>query len=356
MAKMKRILVMLPVVVVATAYISIVIFNMHTVVKKSNGEASAAQETSQERGVIRWKGKVQHIFFHSLIVYPEKVKSDPFHARLFKNYMVTVSQFKSIVQELYDDGFVLIDSRLLYTIENGHVHKPDLYIPKGKKPLVLSLDDLNYYETMKGDGLAKKLVLDSGKIKTAVLTPEGNTIITSDGDVVPILDVFIAEHPDFSYKGARGIIGVTGYDGILGYRTQMSGAEGDKERQSVVPIVDALKHDGWIFASHSYSHSSAFPNGKISTTTLASDIAAWKKEVEPLVGTTDIFIGPGGQTFKDGDFRRNQLLAAGFKILYGVGLDEYVRYFDSYVMMDRVDIDGYRLLHNQKFLQSHFNI
>ena len=38
----------------------------------------------------------------------------------------------------------------------------------------------------------------------------------------PLLQDFIDEHPDFSYKGAKAVIAFTGYNGILGYRTAAS--------------------------------------------------------------------------------------------------------------------------------------
>ena len=34
-------------------------------------------------------------------------------------------------------------------------------------------------------------------------------------DLVPLLDDFIKEHPDFSYRGAKACIAFTGYNGIL---------------------------------------------------------------------------------------------------------------------------------------------
>mgnify|MGYP000718429092 FL=1 len=34
--------------------------------------------------------------------------------------------------------------------------------------------------------------------------------------MVPLIDRFVEEHPDFSYRGAKGIVALTGYNGILG--------------------------------------------------------------------------------------------------------------------------------------------
>ena len=44
-------------------------------------------------------------------------------------------------------------------------------------------------------------------------------MISQDLDAVTILDKFVREHPDFSPYGAKGCLSLTGYCGILGYRT-----------------------------------------------------------------------------------------------------------------------------------------
>ena len=48
---------------------------------------------------------------------------------------------------------------------------------------------------------------------------DDGTVVTGSFDLVPLLEDFIAEHPDFSYKGARAVLAFTGYQGVLGYRT-----------------------------------------------------------------------------------------------------------------------------------------
>ena len=52
------------------------------------------------------------------------------------------------------------------------------------------------------------------------LDPQGNEVISQDLDAITILDKFVREHPDFSPFGAKGCLSLTGYQGILGYRTQ----------------------------------------------------------------------------------------------------------------------------------------
>lgn len=304
--------------------------------------------------LVKYAGKIQHIFFHSLIIYPGKAATDTKNASGYKDYMITVDQFKQIIQQLYDSNFILINSDILYSFDqDGKVHRNALYLPRGKKPLIISLDDLVYYDYMKDGGFAHKLVLDNDFVKTQVITPEGNTIITDDGDVVPILDEFVKEHSDFSLNGAKGIIALTGFQGILGYRTQMKGARGDAERKAVLPVVEALKKSGWVFASHSFAHEHKAWKNEIS---FAKDISKWKAQVEPLVGPTNIFVGPFGQVFQEGDPRRQQLIDAGFTVLCGIGMDGYIRFFDNHFVMNRIDIDGYRLAHSPRSLYRLFGI
>jgi hypothetical protein len=307
--------------------------------------------------LVEYTGIIRHIFSHSLIIYPEKALADRWNISGYKDNMITVNQFNQILQQLYENNFILIDTKTLYSFDdNGGIHRNKLYLPVNKKPLILSIDDLSYYSYMKNGGFANKLVLENGVVKTEVIDPNGNKIITSDGDIVPILDTFIKKYPDFSLNGAKGIIALTGFQGILGYRTQLQGANGDKDRQQVKAVVDALKKSGWVFASHSYSHNQRFLNNKITRDYLAYDISRWENEVEPLVGKTDIFIGPFGQVFSQGDPKRQQLIDAGFKVLFGVGMDGYTKFFDTYMVMNRANIDGYRIANNPKMLFSLFGI
>ncbi len=307
--------------------------------------------------LVPYTGKVYHIFFHSLILYPELAFHDE-GERSFKDYMVTRDEFNKILPQLYANNFVLVNSDILYTAKpDGTVAKRDIMLPAGKKPLILSVDDVNYQTDRDHKGFAKRLVLDSkGNVATEVVTPAGITIVTHDGDVMPILDDFVKNHPDFSLNGAKGIIAETGFDGVLGYRTNIeSYPERDKDVADIHALVKRLKETGWQFASHSYSHQLSFKDGSISLNSLKWDTDKWEKEVRPFIGDTNIFIGPFGQIFTYGDPRRDYLLSKGFKVLYGVGMDLYLEYFPTHVIMDRADIDGIRLTQTPYMLTEYFD-
>ena len=107
---------------------------------------------------------------------------------------------------------------------------------------------------MKEDGFASALDVDAdGNVVTIV-----NGQPTYDGDVIPILDAYVKEHPEFSWRGAKGIAATTGYAGAFGYRItdldQYDAAVGQQMLEKVKQVSAALRASGWEIASHSYTH------------------------------------------------------------------------------------------------------
>lgn len=306
---------------------------------------------------VLYKGKIYQVFFHSLILYPKLAFTKDSEGQGFRDYMVTRSEFEKILPILYQKNFVLINPHLLLNIHpDGTVSKRDLYLPPGKKPLILSLDDVNYYTEKRSHGFANRLILDKdGNVATEITTPDKKTIVTRDGDTIPLIDDFVVAHPDFSLHGAKGVIAVTGYQGILGYDTELlNSPDYQSNVEKVKAIVKRLKETGWKFASHSYSHEVPFRTDSISLAELTRDTELWDTQVRPLVGDTDIFIGPFGQVFQPEDARRSYLVSKGFKQLYGVGMDLYQNYFPNYFMMDRANIDGIRIVKTPEKLHEFF--
>ena len=114
-------------------------------------------------------------------------------------------------------------------------------------------------------------------------------------DVVPRLDDFLAEHPDFSLNGARGVLAMTGYDGVFGYRTSArefgDSPTFDADVAAATEVADALKDSGWEFASHTWGHRTV---PKLTMEELEFDMGHWHEEVEPILGPTDMLIYPFG--------------------------------------------------------------
>ena len=144
-----------------------------------------------------------------------------------------------------------------------------------------------------GAGFANKLVLDeSGDIKAQYIDSSNNTL-TGNYDFVPILEDFIKAHPDFSYRGARAILAVTGSQGIFGYRCNTSyvSTKGndfyEQEKAGAIAIVEALKAKGYRLACYTYE------NGKyrdMNSAGITADLQSWTQQIKPIIGDLDTFV------------------------------------------------------------------
>ena len=117
-----------------------------------------------------WDGIVEHLFFHPVVAYPELAFDGDAQADGIDDYMVTADEFSKILQSVYDKGYVLVDIGDVWREDAGEDGQPGmvrntLYLPEGKKPVVFSYDDTNYYPYMLENGFTYKLVIgDDGKI------------------------------------------------------------------------------------------------------------------------------------------------------------------------------------------------
>lgn len=322
-------------------------------------KAQLARYRTRAAELMLYNGPVQHIFFHPLIVYAEKAFDDDQKAQGLNEFMVTVREFNQILGSLYEKGYMLIDTHEIFEerVNNGKTElvRKELWLPKNKKPLILSIDDLNFYPYMKENGMNHKLVLDSeGNVAAYLVSPEGKEYTAYDTEVVTILDRFVAEHPDFSYKGAKGIIALTGFNGVLGYQTDaISSPSYAAEREQALAVIKRLKETGWSFASHGYGH---IDTARRSLSDLIKDTEKWKVEVESLIGPTDIYIYPYGSSVPTTDPRFKYLQQSGFKVFCGVGPREYLRYYADSIVMDRRHIDGIAFWQQPETLEDLFNV
>ena len=178
---------------------------------------------------------------------------------------------------------------------------------------------------------------------------------------MPCVDAFVEEHPDFSYNNARGILGITGYNGLLGYRTDESLAvsennhyavkyglfDTEEEKQNVQPVIEALKAEGWEFACNGYAADIAYT---MDIESVKSDLRLWKERVEPLVGKTDILLYPqgadiGGWSTYDSENETYQLLKSeGFRYFCAMNIAGVrTQQTQEYLRCDYQNLDGYRM-------------
>lgn len=335
--------------------------------------SAAAEPAGDEVNGVRyvpWTGVVEHLFFHPVIAYPELAFDGDAQSDGLDDFMVTVNEYDKILQSVYDKGYVLVDINDVWSEAAGENGQPamvrnTLYLPEGKKPLVLSYDDVNYYPYMLEDGITYKLIVgDDGLIWSEGKDPKGNEVISQDLDAIPILDKFVREHPDFSPFGAKGCLSLTGYCGILGYRTQTDTkswtaeqeAARQKEIEAVKPVIAELKRTGWTFGSHTWGH---IRLGTKSMATIQADTKRWFDEVGSLVGPTKILFYPHGERPDGGDWKKTgpvfkYLQSQGFRVFASVGVESFssIKKDICAVICDRLHPDGTTLRHSRdRYLQ-----
>lgn len=300
--------------------------------------------------------QIPHLFFHSLVVDPKRAFDDDSTAQGYEDYMVTQKEFEAILDELYKRDFVLVNPADFAGLDKQkNMSYRKIMLPAGKKPIVLSLDDLSYYEYMHGDGFADRLVLaKNGEVRNEYVDTSGKKHVGAY-DMTTIVDDFVAGHPDFSYRDARGIIAMTGYNGVFGYRTSPSQYPDNKnlkkDRDTAIKIANAMKKEGWVFASHSWGH---IATGTVDLGRFKRDMKLWKDEVEPIIGKTDQFIYPfGSDIARTGSYsgaKYELLKEQGFKYFYGVDgtITAWMQQRDDYQRQMRINIDGLQFSKEQR--------
>lgn len=328
-------------------------------------DAVARYEAAKAALVPADMNKITHVFFHTLIMDTSKAFDGDKDSGGYNSVMTTKDEFLKMLNAMYERGYVLVrihDIAYEAADENGNTRfvKGNIMLPEGRKPFVMSQDDVCYYPYMDGDGFANRIVIGEDGKPACEMTMDDGTVSIGSYDMVPLLEDFIQEHPDFSYKGARAIIAFTGYEGILGYRTASSYADSptyQADREQAAKVAQCLRDNGWELASHSWGHlqlgvaRNPEDGFAISEERFRADTDKWEAEVESLIGPTDIILYPYGNdiadwhSYKDDNPRFKYLESKGFR--YFCNVDASTPYWmqmgDNYLRMARRNLDGYRL-------------
>jgi len=314
--------------------------------------------------------QIVSLTFQMLIADPQRAFNDDLFSYSFTRNFLTTAEFSTVLERLYSNGYILIRPEdYIETVqgENGITYRAKtMYLPEGKKPLLLTQTNVNYHTYLTdgdgdklpdkgGCGFASKLILDeNGELTNEYIDANGETHI-GPYDMVPILNEFVEQHPDFSFRGAKAIIAVTGYDGLFGYRTNpdakgVFGADGYAEQVEMAgTIAQALRDDGYVLACYTYENESYETFTPIQ---IKADINGWLGEVVPILGQIDIFVfAQNGDIAKantpySGD-KYNTLKDAGFGIFYGFTQDGAQWFMDStdYIRHSRLTLSPNTLKH-----------
>lgn len=315
-------------------------------------------ENLQERqkSMVKWADvrQIPHIFVRPLIADADRAFASE-NAESYSADYITVEEFRALLEELYQNDYVLVslhDVAGMQEVEtqNGTEKKiqwGSIYLPEGKKPFVLSEENVCYTETMAADGFAGRLVLLEDGTLTCALQ-DGDTTTWGSYDVVPILEEFIAQHPDFSYRGARALLGISGINGVLGYHTSYLYMDDDSyvdDTAEARRVAARLTELGYEFGCNGYRYTSVSANA-MDDETFASEMNAWINETASVVGRTDIFIFPNGDDVGDWHYYSG----GRYEILKKLGYDYFIsmnasetswnQILDAYVRQGRRCICG----------------
>ena len=350
------------------------------------GDISKYSELAQKRAEYEQKmselvvysdpNEVPHLSFQMLVADPARAFVDEDYGNSYNRNYVTIDEFEKILQQLYDNDYMLVSIYDLVENSDGSYYAGTLRLPVGKKPIVLSQVAANYFTYMTdgdGDGLPDKegagfpycLALDdNGGFVSKMIDAEGNEV-TGNFDFVTILEKFIAEHPDFSYQGARAVLAVTGYDGLFGYRTNPETRENQgseyyaQQLSGAQKVVDALKAAGYDLACYSYEHVSY---GDSAVELIQGDLGLWEEQVVPILGQVDILVYPYGDDIYDsitttyeGD-KFNTLYNAGFRIFVGMdNTGNSAQVTNSYFRQTRRWVTGAKMTYASESFTDLFN-
>ena len=320
---------------------------------------------------------IPNLSFHCLIADPARAFSDKDYGKSYNQNYVTTDEFSKILEQLYANGYVLVDfdSFILETVgEDGKItySTQPIYLPEGKKPIMIT-ETLVNYETFSidsdgdgeadkgGDGFASKLVVKDGKIVNEYVDAEGN-VLYGAYDLVPILENFIEMHPDFCYRGARATLAVSGEDGVFGYRIMHSVKEKKGEDyynaqvEGAKAIAQALRDKGYTLACYTYANVSY---GSISATKIQVDLDNWKKEVKPVLGDVPILVyAKASDISADGNYeggKYNVLKDAGFRYFVSSANVPYAEVTVNYVRQSRIMVTGNEMITKPDTFNAYFS-
>lgn len=329
---------------------------------------------------------ITHVFFHALIVDNDRCFDGDSNEGGYNQYMTTISEFNLMMESMYERGYVLVspyDVAYEVTDETGtHFVQGDIRLPEGKIPFIMSQDDVNYYGYMlgdvdpeyqrpaepkaEGDGFAHKIVIGEDGYPTCEYMDAQGNITTGDYDLVPLLEKFIQEHPDFSYHGARAVLGITGYEGVFGYRTKpayetaLGTRAYEAEYEAAKEVAQCLRDHGWILAGHSYGHPAY---GSLTPQEVKEDSDRWEDTVQPILGDVDILIYPYGsdiagiEEYTMDNAKFAALYEDGFRYFFTVdGAYAWCQMGEDYYRGGRRNLDGYRMYYNPEMLSDLFDV
>ena len=318
---------------------------------------------------------IPNLSFHVLIADMNRAIADDEFGGSYNRNFVSTAEFEKILNQLYLNNYVLVDfdSFVGSNSMDGTSEVYDqvsVWLPEGKKPVMLTETMVNYFGYMidgngdgvadsQGGGFASRLVVDDNGDVKAEYVDENNVTQVGNYDLVPILEDFIADHPDFSYRGARATLAVCGYEGIFGYRIQsatIANKGQDYYNEQVVgatKVVDALRSLGYRLACYSFENKDY---SNISADQVNQDIQQWKSQIAPVIGEIDTIVFARGKDIGDYTGGKFEVLHnAGFRYMIKSGETPYTEINNTYIRQTRLMVTGENMVAKSSMFTSIFD-
>ena len=187
---------------------------------------------------------------------------------------------------------------------------------------------------------------------------------TCEGSSEPEEQAEPEETPDFSYRGAKAVLALTGYNGLFGYRTHAAGrallgeAQYEEDVQTVTQIAEALRESGYDLACYTYEN---MAYGSMSVTQIQGDLSGWNSEVVPILGNIDILVFAQlsditSNIVYTGD-KYNQLKSSGFNYYFGFCENgkPFTFIADDYVRQSRILVTGSNMQYHPDWFVNMFD-
>lgn len=297
-----------------------------------------------------YDGEIFSLSFNTLMAFPEKALGDNNNlSASFDESKITISEFKNILYELYKNNYVLISINQI--IDSKTLEQIPLKLPKNKKPILLVFDNVSYKSNYQNLGEIDKIIIDrNNNLATYTTKKSIQDRVAYDNEFILILENFIKQFPDFSFNGAKGIIFLTGENGILGYNTNHKNASSKYESKRVSEVIKKLKSLGWQFGCNNYSYKL---DSSLSDMEFAKDLSLWNAEVSPLIGTTNLYAYPYGENDENSS-KQELLITSGFKIFFECGDPNPIQKVSDTYHFYYYKINGKTLRENAQILDKLF--
>lgn len=289
--------------------------------------------------------------FNTLMAFPDKALNpkNKLSAK-FDEEKITPNEFEKILQYLYLKNYCLINILDIINLNNLSINPTPSNFPSNKTPLVLTFENVSYKSNYQNHGEVDKIIIDhKGEFATYTTKKSIQDRIQYDNEFLVILEDFVDRFPDFSFNGAKGLICLSGENGILGYNTNTKSANSKYEIERATEVVTLLKRRGWSFGSNNYKYIIDTNKSEIE---FKKELLLWQNEVASIVGETTIYSCPKGQldTSKLDELKDNR-----YRIILYNSFNDTPQNTNNLLLLPTKKINGNSLRNNVNDLDKYFD-